>query len=40
MAAIDVLSRRDVDELEVARELVRQAARPALGNRPGGLLRR
>ncbi|EUA92509.1 putative transposase for the insertion element IS2606 [Mycobacterium ulcerans str. Harvey] len=31
VAAIDVPSSRDVDELEVARELVRQAARPALG---------
>ncbi|EUA85190.1 putative transposase for the insertion element IS2606 [Mycobacterium ulcerans str. Harvey] len=29
----DVPSSRDVDELEVARELVRQAARPALVNR-------
>ncbi|EUA88414.1 putative fusion of transposase for IS2606 and sialic acid-transport integral membrane protein NanT [Mycobacterium ulcerans str. Harvey] len=40
MAAIDVPSSRDVDELEVARELVRQAREAGVGlTGPGGLLK-
>ncbi|MEK7031329.1 IS256-like element IS2606 family transposase, partial [Mycobacterium ulcerans] len=40
VAAIDVPSSRDVDELEVARELVRQAREAGVGlTGPGGLLK-